>query len=651
MSESLPEVVQTSKIWRITLLLLICVATLAILIIGAIFILKYNYENQIYHGVAVSNVDLGGLTKTQAQEILSGKIKGTFGTGFIFAAQGTEKKIIDTDRKIFNLNSDNIIEQAYSYGRNDSFFFNGLQILKTTFFAKQINLDYFLDKDALKTQLKNEFLSVEQPSKNANINIEITDVDQKTYEIAILPATTGGITFDYNNAINEFEENLKNLENRKVILPTKNDVPQISTSAAEQLKPAVQDLINAITELKLFYGSDSWTIKWADFTNWVKLGLNDKEEPTLILDETMVKGQLEAMSQTLNQSPVNGKLQMTDGRVSEFQASQNGQTLDIEESYKKITSNVLDNKATEIELIVKVVMPEVKLDGTNDLGINEKIGSGVSDFSGSPNNRRVNIGVGAASVHGTILAPGEEFSLVKVLGDVDAKSGYLPELVIKENKTIPEFGGGLCQVATTAFRAALDAGLKITQRANHSYRVVYYEPAGTDATIYIPQPDVKFVNDTANYILFQSTVKGNTLTFDVWGTSDGRTTKFDGVNSVERLKDLKPKIFNITVPGPAKMIETTELKPGEKQKKETAHNGADTSFSRTVKYADGHEETNTWNSHYVPWQAVYLIGIDPVKKAAEAEAKAADEAAKNATIPVDPATVPPAVPVTPIIPE
>jgi len=641
MAENTSGVAESSKIWRLALLLFIILFSIAIIFLVAIFVLNHNYENKIFPGVYVDTVELGGLTKTQASEILSGKMKESFSKGFTFSAQGTEKTISDTDKKIFNLNAENIVEQAYSYGRSNSFYQNGLEVLASFLFSRQLQLDYRFDKETLKSQLQTEFSSVEKPSKNADIKIDVTDATKKQFEVVIIPSTTGGITFDYNSAINELEKNLQQLNNEKITLPTKNDIPKITTAIAEQLKPSVQTMLTERNDLRLFYKQDSWDIKWADFANWLHLGLNNKEEPTIVFDEDMVRGQLEAIGQNINHDPVNGKLQMRDNKVTEFQASQEGQTLDIDASYKKIVIDVLNNKASEVELIVQTVAPTVKLDGTNDLGIKEKIGTGWSDFSGSPDNRRHNIGVGAASVHGTIVAPGEEFSLVKILGEVDGEHGYLPELVIKDNKTTPEFGGGLCQVATTAFRAALDAGLKITQRANHKYRVVYYEPAGTDATVYIPQPDVRFLNDTANYILFQSTLKGNTLTFDVWGTYDGRKISFEGANKADHIKDLKPNIFNVTVPGPAKEIETTELKPGEKKKTESAHNGADTSFSRTVVYTDGKSETNTWKSHYVPWQAVYLIGIDPAKK--EAEAKAAAEAANPPTITVDP-NAPPAVP-------
>ena len=97
--------------------------------------------------------------------------------------------------------------------------------------------------------------------------------------------------------------------------------------------------------------------------------------------------------------------------------------------------------------------------------------------------------------------------------------------MIKENKTIAEFGGGLCQVSTTAFRAALLAGLPIVEREEHAYRVRYYEwpyGPGVDATIYPPHPDLKFKNDTGNWILIQTRVEGTKLYFDFYGTKAGR---------------------------------------------------------------------------------------------------------------------------------
>jgi vancomycin resistance protein YoaR len=105
-----------------------------------------------------------------------------------------------------------------------------------------------------------------------------------------------------------------------------------------------------------------------------------------------------------------------------------------------------------------------------------------------------------------------------VLGEIDGAHGWYQELVIKGNETVPEYGGGLCQVGSTSFRMALASGLEIVERRNHSYRVRYYEPAGTDATIYSPAPDFRFKNNTNHHILITSEIQGDMLAFYAWGT-------------------------------------------------------------------------------------------------------------------------------------
>ena len=110
-----------------------------------------------------------------------------------------------------------------------------------------------------------------------------------------------------------------------------------------------------------------------------------------------------------------------------------------------------------------------------------------------------------------LIAPDEEFSFNRALGEVGPAQGYLPELVIKNNKTIPEYGGGVCQVSTTMFRAAVYSGLEVTERRPHAYPVKYYNPQGFDATVYSPSPDLKFKNNTGGWILIQTRIEGNNL--------------------------------------------------------------------------------------------------------------------------------------------
>jgi vancomycin resistance protein YoaR len=103
-----------------------------------------------------------------------------------------------------------------------------------------------------------------------------------------------------------------------------------------------------------------------------------------------------------------------------------------------------------------------------------------------------------------LIAPDAEFSFNDVLGPVEPGSGFKMEKVIKKDKAEYELGGGICQVSTTMYRAILQAGLPITERKPHSWKVSYYGQSmghGLDATIYPGVSDLKFLNDTGNYLL------------------------------------------------------------------------------------------------------------------------------------------------------
>ena len=123
----------------------------------------------------------------------------------------------------------------------------------------------------------------------------------------------------------------------------------------------------------------------------------------------------------------------------------------------------------------------------NDLGVKELVGSGYSTYSGSIENRVFNVSHGASKINGVLIPPGETFSFNKTVGDITAATGFKQAYVIKSGRTVLDDGGGICQVSTTLFRAALNAGLPIVNRTAHAYRVGYYEqgfPPGIDATIY-----------------------------------------------------------------------------------------------------------------------------------------------------------------------
>ncbi|MBU1132144.1 VanW family protein [Patescibacteria group bacterium] len=600
------------------LIIVFAIIFLLIAIFGiSSIVLAYKYQNKIYPGVMLDGLDLSGLTKTQAGNVIDGKFKQLYGNGFEFHAENQMKLIPNEENKILALHLDNMADSAFKTGRQNHWLVNYLQIPFLPIFKKNISLDYRFDKNSLKENLTQAFSLQETPVKNSAVNVKILDSKTKQVEIDFTESNTGE-TFNYISAVDTLERSIKNFQNIPITLIKEKSYPDITITTALAKKEKIEKLLQ-LPEVKFKYAEQEWPIKWEDFTHWISLGEDEFGNIAVLLDEQIVKGQLEAIAQSVDQPVIDAKFQIKDNKVIEFESHKNGQAADIDATYKKTIDEIVNKFNTEIELIVSETEPEIKTEKVNDLGIKEQIGIGISDFSGSPANRRHNIGVGAASLNGLLIKPDEEFRLVASLGDINSQGGYLPELVIKGTKTVPEYGGGLCQIATTLFRTILASGLPVTARSPHTYRVSYYEPAGTDATIYDPLPDVRFINDTNNYILIQTKMQGNLLTFEFWGTSDGRKVRFEGQNKTDDLSKLKPIIFNITSPGPTKFIETEELKPGEKKMMEHAHNGADAVFYQYITMPDEIESKETWSSHYSPWQEVILIGANKEAEAVQPE--------------------------------
>ena len=246
---------------------------------------------------------------------------------------------------------------------------------------------------------------------------------------------------------------------------------------------------------------------------------------------------ISSLAQKLDTPAVEPELTILNQRAIKFTPPQDGLSTDVFASTQSALF-ALENNASSTQLTVSVAPPRTKLSDLNDLGINELVARGESAFKGSPSNRRHNIKIGVEKMSGIILAPGEEFSFNKFLGPVEAEEGFLPELVIKKEGTIPELGGGLCQVSSTTFRAAMAAGLPIKERKNHAYAVQYYSPQGTDATIYPGSVDLKFVNDTPGSLLIWPYLKDKDhLNFDFYGTKDNRTVTLSKPVTYDRKDD------------------------------------------------------------------------------------------------------------------
>lgn len=297
----------------------------------------------------------------------------------------------------------------------------------------------------------------------------------------------------------------------------------------------------------------------------------------------------------------------TKKRVKTFEPSKDGIRVIQDELTDKIINNLeagenTQNKEIVIDIPATTSNPTVQTGDVNNLGIKELIGKGTSIFRGSIPSRVFNVNLAATRISGTLVAPGEIFSFNASVGDISELSGYQKAYIIQNGKTILGDGGGVCQVSTTLFRAAMDAGLPITDRSPHAYRVYYYEqdaPPGFDATVYSPTVDFKFKNDTPGYILIQAypNPRNFALTFEIYGTKDGRTSEIG-----------KPVITSTTPPPDDTYQDDPTLPIGTV--KQTEHRALGTNLYFIYKVTRNGQTTfqKTFYSNYRPWGNVFLKG-------------------------------------------
>jgi vancomycin resistance protein YoaR len=253
-----------------------------------------------------------------------------------------------------------------------------------------------------------------------------------------------------------------------------------------------------------------------------------------------------------------------------------GRRLDLEAATRMMEYALKnDIEYVHLPLIREDPVVTVKNEELEKMGIKELISGGETDFANSPSNRISNINTGLSKFEGHIVQPGEEFVFGNTLGPVDGTTGYLKELVIKGDKTVPEYGGGLCQVSTTAYRAVLAAGYPVTERRNHSYAVSYYKPLGLDATVYPPSVEMKFVNDTPTSIIMQSFTQGHKAYYNFYGTKPDRTVHMIG-----------PYYSSWISPPPEKIEYSTNLAPDETLVVGHAIPGVNVTWYRQVVYND-----------------------------------------------------------------
>jgi vancomycin resistance protein YoaR len=282
------------------------------------------------------------------------------------------------------------------------------------------------------------------------------------------------------------------------------------------------------------------------------------------------------------------------GSVSVVPA-QAGLALDVVRSARRILAAAERPSNRVAALAVTTQSPKRSTAQAEAMGITGTVATYETFYGGDP-NRIHNVQLVAHLVDRKLIAPGTTFSFNGTTGERSAAKGFREAPVIVNGELQTGLGGGVCQVSTTVFNAAYEAGLPITERTNHALYISHY-PLGRDATVDYPSIDLKFVNDTGHWLLLRTFVGSSSLVVGLYGTPQHRRV------------ETQTQPLTVVAPAPVQKTVDATLKPGEVVVDDAGVPAQSTSVERKVYDASGKLLSDqTWYSSYRAEPKIVRVG-------------------------------------------
>ncbi len=548
----------------------------------------FYFARKIIPGVTIGNSHLGGMSFDQAKSVLG---KKEVGLNKVLTLSYQDKKFeIKPEEVGLTYNWDATVSRAFEVGRTGNLFIDSKDKLAGLIKSLRIHAIYDIDDGSLSQKLSVIKGEINRDAENATFILDST----KWNVLAIAPSSDG-IRVDGQYLYDLVMSSFNDFDFSEKVLSVDITHPSVLMRDLEDLTDDVKKIV--FNPLKVTYGKRSWTLGPAQILNLLTYS-SENGSVKIRMNKYGFEAYIEELAQEVNELPRGHVTQADDGTVTSFSIVKKGKQLN-----EKQFSEDFKNALLGVKSSVNVSVFEVGESGdASKYGIFALLGEGKSKYSGSIPGRIHNLTLAAERTSGVLVPPGETYSFNKAVGEISSATGYNQAYIITNGRTVLGEGGGVCQTSTTLFRAILNAGLPITMRYPHAYRVHYYEEEsqiGFDASVFQPSLDLQFKNDTANYVLIQSSadVANVSLNFKIYGTPDGRTVEISD-----------PVVTNVSgAPAPLYQDDPTLAKGVVKQVDWSAP-GANVYFTRTVKRDGQVLYKDTFSSRYQPWRAIFLVG-------------------------------------------
>jgi vancomycin resistance protein YoaR len=568
--------------WSIVVVALLSVATLAL---GFGFA---GSAKRLPPGATIAGLSVGGLSTDEAVARLDARYETLKTTPAMFTA-GPRRWEIRPNEMILEIDWRAAVETARRQG--DGFApVRGLRRIGTRIFGADVTPRAQVSTAVLAHDLDGMERRINRPQREATVRL-------RGLQPEVIRGATGR-KLDREAAARLIVSSLISLDRSVTALPLRISQPEVT---AADLKPVLAQVRTAVSgPVRLTLGTTRWRLPRWRIAKLLELPSNGRT--TLTIGGADANAFFKRFRAQVDHEAVDAQFVVLSGDRVQVRPAQPGLQLDVAAAARAILAAALSPTDRVARLVVEKSKPERTTREARTMGITGRVAGYTTYYGGEP-NRIHNVQLVARLIDGALIAPNTVFSFNGTTGERSADKGFLEAPVIINGELQTGLGGGVCQVSTTVFNAAFEAGLPIESRTNHALYIDHY-PQGRDATVNYPDIDLKFRNDTGNWLLVRTFVGSSALTVKLYGTPQGRrveseTTPLEvtGPPSVERVPD--PSVWR-----------------GEQVTEEGGQPSRRTSVTRRVYAPSGKlmSET-TWTSWYRSEPQVIRYGTKPRPKA------------------------------------
>jgi vancomycin resistance protein YoaR len=577
----------------------LAVITLVVLgIAGGITSFYRSYEGRIYPNVSIQGIAVGEMTPEQAESALRSRY-AAFLRQPVVITYGDRQWTPTLDELGMTFDFRGAVDAAYNAGRGHGLIDDAREIAAIWQHGLDVPLHVSYDETRAQAYLTQLAREIERAPADAQVRLDGA-------QIAIVGAAIGRQVL-VDATLSHVSQQLQAFVPATIPLQTREIPPRLDDATVAAARAQIETILQGPLALRVDKNEYEWTV--ADLADMIIINRVPSAEGDRIavtLDQDMIARRIRQIADETEKPGTRPRVAWNNGDLKIMKPGKPGLRLDEARARDMVIAAVMGRDRT-LELPMVPTDPPVTEANLHQLGIRELVSIGKSDFTGSAAYRIHNIGVGMQLLNGLLIAPGEEFSFNKNIGQINAANGFVEGAAIIQNRTQQEFGGGICQDSTTMFRAAFWAGLPITERWGHSFYISWYDKyalgprgngPGLDATIFTGGPDLKFVNDTGAWLLIQawSNPKTGVAQIELYGTKPNRTV------------DLTHKVYDHT-PAPTEPVFVADPKVPRGTIKHTdkARGGMTIDVYRLVVENGAPRPPELFRTRFRPWPNIYTL--------------------------------------------